>query len=159
KFKGNYVVPRTAVAWDVTGDGKTVVKGSFGLFALDPTPANLNQNGFVVTVYRWHDNNRNGSYQAGEADLSYTGPDFGSQMAPANALYNPDLKVPTANEIAASFERELTASTSIRALYLFHEYFNQNDAINALRPYSAFNVPIQMRDPGPDGVVGNADDG
>ena len=157
KFKGNHVVPRAAVAWDVTGDGKTVVKGGFGLFSLDPTAANLNQNGLVATTYRWRDLNRNGTYQAGEVDLSYSGPDFLSQVTSAGAIYNPAQKVPTANEISASFERELAASTSARVLYLYHGYFNQNDAINPLRPYSAFTVPIRLPDPGPDGIVAPGD--
>ena len=30
---------------------------------------------------------------------------------------------------------------------------------NVLRPFSAFNVPVSIADPGPDGVVGNGDDG
>jgi hypothetical protein len=32
-------------------------------------------------------------------------------------------------------------------------------SINTLRPYSAWNVPITRRDPGPDGVLGTPDDG
>ena len=30
--------------------------------------------------------------------------------------------------------------------------------INTLRPYSAWSVPVTRRDPGPDGILGNADD-
>ena len=30
--------------------------------------------------------------------------------------------------------------------------------MNSLRPFSAFNVPVTVVDPGPDGVAGNADD-
>jgi hypothetical protein len=32
-------------------------------------------------------------------------------------------------------------------------------SINTLRPFSAWNVPITRRDPGPDGILGTADDG
>ena len=31
--------------------------------------------------------------------------------------------------------------------------------MNPKRPYSAFSVPITRRDPGPDGVLDNSDDG
>ena len=33
------------------------------------------------------------------------------------------------------------------------------ETVNAKRPYGAYNVPITRRDPGPDGVLGNSDDG
>ena len=33
------------------------------------------------------------------------------------------------------------------------------DEFNANRPFAAFNVPVTVPDPGPDGVRGNADDG
>jgi len=36
---------------------------------------------------------------------------------------------------------------------------NATVTINTLRPYSAWSVPITRRDPGPDGILGNADDG
>src|SRR5262249_14205668 len=36
---------------------------------------------------------------------------------------------------------------------------NSTVTINTLRPYSAWSVPITRRDPGPDGILGNADDG
>ena len=32
------------------------------------------------------------------------------------------------------------------------------ETINAKRPYSAYNVPLTRRDPGPDAVLGNGDD-
>ncbi len=134
-------------------------KAIFGLFTIDPAPGALNQNALGATTYRWHDNNLNGTYQPGEVDLSYTGPDFLSQVTPAGATFNPDLKAPTSSEYAVSFERELAAATSIRTLYLYHGYSDQNSTINPLRPYSAFTVPLQLRDPGPDGIVGNANDG
>src|SRR5439155_13897194 len=35
---------------------------------------------------------------------------------------------------------------------------NSTVTINTLRPYSAWSVPITRRDPGPDGILGNADD-
>ena len=37
------------------------------------------------------------------------------------------------------------------------DQLSQQDNVN--RPVSAFNVPIAIRDPGPDGILANADDG
>ncbi len=41
-----------------------------------------------------------------------------------------------------------------------HKTDNQGwQQVNELRPFSAFNVPVTIADPGPDNVYGNADDG
>lgn len=48
---------------------------------------------------------------------------------------------------------------SVRGLYLFRQFGDQFAAVNVLRPYGAFNIALNRRDPGPDGTVGTGDDG
>lgn len=36
---------------------------------------------------------------------------------------------------------------------------NNRQRLDANRPFSAYNVPVSLKDPGPDGVVGTTDDG
>ena len=43
--------------------------------------------------------------------------------------------------------------------YVYRRIDNLNVNVNANRPFSAYNVPTTIRDPGPDGVLGNGDDG
>jgi hypothetical protein len=64
-----------------------------------------------------------------------------------------------------SFERELAANTGLRFMYVNKRVAgsivnstNQTVTINTLRPVGAWSVPITRRDPGPDGVLGTADD-
>jgi hypothetical protein len=161
-------VPRTGVAWDV--GGKSVVKATFGLYnyMLGDTYADaFNRNATANAVFNWHDLNGDKLYQPGEVNLDLNGPDFKSITAASNQILNPNLKSPNAWETTASFERELAANMGIRVMYV-HKLVsdsinntlpsNSTVTINTLRPYSAWSVPITRRDPGPDGILGTADD-
>ena len=58
-----------------------------------------------------------------------------------------------------SFERELAPSLGFRVMYINRIVDGSLETINAKRPYEAYNIPITRRDPGPDGVLNNSDDG
>jgi hypothetical protein len=58
-----------------------------------------------------------------------------------------------------SFERELAPSLGFRVMYINRISEGSLETINTRRPYGAYSVPITRRDPGPDGVLGNSDDG
>jgi hypothetical protein len=155
-----HVAPRAAVAWDVTGSGKTVLKASYGWFNTEAAiSADYNPNTIFTTDYRWRDLNRDGKYQPGEVNLDTNGPDFISTTSAANARINPDLRLSHVQEVSASLERELMPSLAVRGLYVMKRAGDGFTTINALRPYSAFNIPISRRDPGPDGLLSTADDG
>ena len=154
--------PRAAVAWDVTGRGKTVVKASYGWFNTEAAlSADYNPNTIFTTDYWWHDLNGDGKYQAGEVDLNTTGnaPDFISTTSAANARINPDLRLSRVHEVSASIEHELAAHLAVRGLYVMKRAGDGFSTINVLRPYSAFNIPITRRDPGPDGLLNTGDEG
>ena len=56
--RGASVAPRAGLAFDVTGDGKTVVKATYGWFnhtATEDFAAAHNPNTLVTTRYRWRD--------------------------------------------------------------------------------------------------------
>jgi hypothetical protein len=161
------VVPRTGVAWDI--GGKAVVKATFGLYnyILGDTYADaFNRNATANAVFTWHDLNGDKLYQPGEVNLDLNGTDFKSITAASNQILNPALKEPNTWETTASFERELAANMGLRVMYVYKlvsdSIVNSTGAlvsINTLRPYSAWSIPITRRDPGPDGILGTADDG
>jgi hypothetical protein len=165
----NEFQPRAAVAWDPTGSARTVVKATYGRFvdsAGGGLPGNFsdpyNPAVTTVTTYRWTDPNGNGNYDAGEVDLSTTpgNPAFINISGTSNLRpLSGDFKMPATHEITASIERELIPNMSGRVLYVYKLRNNDFTTINVARPYSAFNIPLQRRDPGPDGITGNADDG
>jgi hypothetical protein len=101
-------------------------------------------------------------------NLDVNSSDFRSITAASNRILNPNLESPNTWETTVSFEREMAANMGLRLMYV-HKLVsgsinntlpsNSTVTINTLRPYSAWSVPITRRDPGPDGILGNADDG
>ncbi len=158
--KWNRFGPRAALAWDVTGQGRTVMKATYGRFNSEAAiGANYNQYTTFQTVYRWSDPNRNGRYDRGEVNLDTNGPDFISTTSAANNKVNTELRLSNINEVTASLEHQLAPNLAVRGLYVLKHEGNAYNTINVLRPYSAFNLPITRTDPGPDGVLSTADDG
>jgi hypothetical protein len=158
--------PRVGVAFDVAGDGKTVAKGTYGKYhhqwARDYNVGfaqYFNQNTITNTVYRWRDQDGNDDYTPGEVNLDPNGPDFLSVSGATNNVVNPDMEMTTTHEATVSVERQLSNSMSIRGLYVYKKEIGQIALVNVLRPFSAYNQELTRRDPGPDGVLGNADDG
>lgn len=154
--------PRVGLAYDVTGNGKTVVKATYGWFNHtmgDDYAEPYNRNGLVTTTYRWRDPDGNNDYTPGEVNLDTNGPDFLGISGSANNINNTALRQPITHELSAAFERELMPNFGARLLYVYKRQVRLFDTVNVLRPYSAFNIPIRRRDPGPDGVLNTADDG
>jgi len=160
-YKSHRLAPRAALAWDVAGKDRSVLKFTYGRFVPESSLAgDFDKNGSFVTDYRWHDLNGDKKYEPGEVDLSTaTGsPDFISTTSPANNILNPNMKLPYVHEVTLAFEQALSSSMAVRGLYLYRINKSQTASVNVLRPYSAYNIPIQRTDPGPDGVLGTADD-
>jgi hypothetical protein len=158
----NRVVPRLGVAYDL--GGKSVLKATWGLYnyILGDTYADV----FAATatanaVFDWHDLNGDRLWQPGESNLSLGAgnPDFRSITAASNYELSPELKQPNTWETTVSYERELAANLAVRVMYINRIVSDTLETINVKRPYSAYSVPITRRDPGPDGVLNNADDG
>ena len=119
----NYVVPRLYASYDVSGDGKTVVKGGYGRFGHNRDIADLtpyDPNTVRYGVYLWHDLNANNDYDAGETNQDPSGPDFVETAAsefgplPPKFVPNPNEKMVTYDEYSVNLERELMANLSVR---------------------------------------------
>jgi hypothetical protein len=158
------IAPRTGIAFDLSGDGKTVVKGTYGRYysIIDISFANdQNKNTISTSTYTWHDLNRDGLYQTGEVNLDPNGTDFvsiagGNVNTPAS---DDVLRMPYTDEMSASIERELIGGVAIRGLYVYKVAKDQFSNVNILRPLSVWNRQFTRTIPGPDGVVGTSDDG
>jgi hypothetical protein len=154
----NAFAPRIGVVYDLTGAGKTVVKFNYGTFWWNPgTAISENVNDNAVDWYRqhtWVDTNGNGLWNQGEETTL-----LAQRGGLGSAVLDPNLKQQYTREIASFFEHELMPNFALHLGYVYRRIGNLNVLVNTNRPMSAYNVPITIRDPGIDGVLGNADDG
>jgi hypothetical protein len=160
-------VPRFGVSYDITGDGRTVVKTGFNRYVrmrlfdhLQPMANNV----ISTATYRWRDLNGNRDFDAGETNLDPNSSDFlslnltGTFTSGARGVVNPDEKQPYTNEMFVQFERQLIPDLAARLTILHTRVRNVVRLANLARPYDAYNIPIGSRDPGEDGIANNADD-
>jgi hypothetical protein len=156
------IVPRLGFAFDMRGDGKTVLKGTYGLYSHTPSDsfaAAYNRNTPVTTTYWWHDLNANRDYDAGEVNLNTNSGDFVSISGASNNILNPDLRNPRTMQATASVEHELMPNFGARFSYFYSRNQDEYETVNVLRPYDVYTVQIVRPDPGIDGVTGTSDDG
>ena len=154
----NTLVPRVGAVYNLTGSHPSLVKVSYGRYRLPPgltLGANANPNSLVWwSRYRWADLNENGTWDAGE--------EFGSPLATRGGVelesVDPETTLAAVGEFAVWLEKEIggTAFRTGAVRRSARQFFARH---NASWPFDAFNVPVVLQDPGPDGSPGNADDG
>jgi len=158
----NAFAPRLHFALDLTGDGKTVVKGGWGRFDQQrkqtPEITSANQINMRTTTFLWHDLNGNNAYDAGEVNLDPNGSDFVSIAGSTNGVPNPNEREPKLDEYSVALERQVAQTFAVRVTGIYTRTFDVYEFQNNLRPPSLYNVPITNPDPGPDGKVGTSDD-
>ncbi len=148
--------PRIGLALPLDADKRTVVKATYGWFNFATQALysdTFNNNAAASTTYRWNDLNGNRDYDDGEFG------DFVTATGAKTVAVNPDLKQPKTHEITASVERQIVANLSARASYVYRREVDRFQGVNVLRPREAYGIAIPAVDPGPDGVIGTADDG
>jgi hypothetical protein len=164
-FTWNNIGPRIGFTYDLAGDGKTVVKASYGLFWHNPGPgvsanANPNQSSKSVT-YTWNDQadcagciKGDKHFQLGEQSANPTATSLAGTV-----VIDPNITEPYSHDVTAYLERQVSDAIGARIGFI---YKTEDDLIaqyNPGRPISAYTVPYTIVDPGVDGVTGTADDG
>jgi hypothetical protein len=144
-FRTTPLSPRFGVAWDVTPDHKTVVRAHYGRF----------HEAFGTVEFQFTDTAgqtpqitarvlANGQFQ----ELS--------RFTPAgNQFVDAGIKQPYMDQYLVGLERELVSDLSVKAQYIQREYKDQFGWLDTGSVYA----PTPLRDPGPNGTLGNADDG
>ena len=167
----NTFSPRLRAAYDVTGDGRTVIKGGWGRYSqmriIDPDIQGADPNEQITVTYRWRDLNGNRDYDPGEVNWDPNGPDFvgGSGVAAIGGsgggvgqVPNPDERAPKNDEFSLSVERQLGGNNAVRVTTVYSRTFDVYRLTNLRRPQDVWTTVITRHDPGKDGVVGTADD-
>jgi hypothetical protein len=158
-FTWNQVAPRLGVVFDLTGDGRTVLKGNYGLYWHNPgvgVPSDVNPNtGTKSSTWGWNDLNGDRHWQPGEQTT------LQSETLEGATRLDPNLKAPYTHEAAGWIERQLNETIGVRAGYV---YKTEDDLIALYIPtrgpdvYAASGVPFTFIDNGVDGVRGTSDD-
>ncbi len=153
----SHFVPRIGAIYDFARDGRTVLKANYGRFYFN-TGVNLadavNQNsGNQYTDYTWNDLNGDRVFQNGEEGV------FQRRVGGSNVSIDPELRNSYTDEASFFLERAVLADLGVRVGFVWKKDSDGWQQMNTARPASAFNVPTTIRDPGPDGVLGTADDG
>ena len=159
----NSFVPRLGMTYDLSGSGKTVLKLNYGLYRFNPgvgvaNSANTNQ-ALKTLTYQWTDTKvcatckpGDGTYEPGEE-----GNLTSSALAGAITV-DPNTKQPYSNQATVFIEQQLTEGVGMRAGFVYLGVANQIGTFQPLRPASAYTVPFNVTDAGPDGIAGTADD-
>jgi hypothetical protein len=102
----------------------------------------------------WVDRNGDLVYQAGEetTEIQRVGGTVASSI-------DPNLKDPHTDEASMFVERAIATDLGLRAGFVWKKDSAGWQRSNMARPMSAFNVPVTIRDPGPDNTLSTADDG
>jgi hypothetical protein len=130
----NNFAPRVSVTYDVAGNGKNVVKASFGQYygqrMTGDLSSTLNTIGAAYAEFPWKDLNGDGFVQANEVDTSRL-LGYGGQYNPADPAQivspnriDPNLKNDRTDEILVGFDKELATDFGVSVSYIWRRYVN-----------------------------------
>jgi hypothetical protein len=153
------IVPRVSAVYDITGEGRIAVRGSYGRYvggssgaSANPGPGadNVNPNAIITKTYT----NWDGSIPYVPVAANLTSTSGGG----TNRTIDPDLKGPYVDEYTAGLDVGLNRTMTVQFNYVRKVDGNGNMSINEALPYDAYTVSTTGVDPGPDNRAGTADD-
>ena len=125
------VAPRLGVTYDLTGDARNVIKGSYAVY-FDQRSAGhlakaLNPTGSARIDLGWSDLNGDRVVQANEVDTSLIRSVVGFDPANPSALVtsnvvDPNVRAPRTQEVIVGFEKEMAGGIGFSASYIWREY-------------------------------------
>ena len=132
-----------------------MIKGNFGLYRNSPGPSLFNPNPSLwYKEYNWVDRNNDGVWQIGEQD--------GSPTNSAGGITNEivDLEYPHGRDDRGRRLPGAGSDAELRRPHglVYRHLTARRRGSTRIRPLSAYNVPVSVQDPGPDGRLGTGDE-
>ncbi|HEX7781091.1 MAG TPA: hypothetical protein VF424_17710, partial [Vicinamibacterales bacterium] len=137
----NDISPRIGMTYDVSGDGRTILSSSFGMYFGQMSPGQLSSElaatGAVFVRFPWNDLNGDRFVQVDELDQS-TILSRSAAYDPANpanfrspGTVDPDVKNDRTREFIAGFDRQLGSVMAFGGSYIWRKYdrFNWRDRV------------------------------
>jgi len=155
------VVPRLGAAWDVMGNGKTVVKASASLFGDtmgDLFAVTFNPNNLASNTYPWLPTQPNGACVTNLPAPAYLYDEFKCDVNPAwfkttlptlaptsqtggtTQVPNPGLKQNKTYEYVVKLERELVPNVAVSAGYIHHRLYSLYNSGSNATPSASTDV-------------------
>jgi hypothetical protein len=161
----NLFAPRLGYVFDLSGNGRTVIKANYGFYWHNPgvgISQNANPNiANKSATYTWNDQadcagciKGDKRWQPGEQSAQPT-----AQSLVGAIKLDPDIKSPYSHEASVWLERQVSNTMGVRTGFV---YKTEDDVISdnyqIERPISAYTTPFTFLDIGVDGIRGTADD-
>lgn len=153
------LVPRVSAVYDITGEGRIAVRGSYGRYvggssgaSANPGPgaADVNPNAIITRTYTNWDGRI--PYVPIPANLTST------TGGGTNRSFDPNLKGPFVDEYTTGLDLGLSRLWTVQFNYVHKKDGHANKSINEALPYEAFTQTTTGIDPGPDNRTGTSDD-
>ena len=132
------------MAWDATPDHKTVVRAHWGRF----------HEAFGTVLYDFTDTDG----LRPQITARVLGPDRYQEINrtnPSGNAVDPNVEQAFMDQVLVGVEREVLRDFGVKVQYIRRDFKDMFGYIDTKSIYA----PVQVRDPGPDGVANNADDG
>jgi len=159
----NAFAPRVGMVFDLSGDGKTVIKANYGLFFHNPgvglsSSVNSNQSSKTITM-QWNDQASCAGCVAGDRrwQPGEEGAVTNTNLAGSRAI-DPNLRQPYTHEAGIFLERQLAETIGSRVGFVYKTEDDLYQSYQTQRPINAYTVPFNFTDIGVDGRSGTADD-
>jgi len=141
----NTVSPRLGASWDMTGDGRTALKGGVsrydrleGITIIQP----LNQRNIAFQTCPWTDGNNDFIAQVSEIAMARCS----GSLQPSLGNVDADLKRPHQWEYTAMIQRQVGRYTSVSVGYYGRRFSDLYTTVNAAVPASAYS-PVNITNP------------
>jgi len=150
--------PRIGASWLLSDARPTTLKVNYGRYWLYPGSglgAALNPNASMwFERYAWSDLNANGRWERGEEGRLVS-----VQGGSTSTVFDDNLKNAYVQQATVYVEREIVGNFGVRTGFVWNGRRQERGTIDVNRPLSAYDVPVSIVDPGPDGRLNTADDG
>jgi hypothetical protein len=155
------VTPRIGVAYDLRGNGKTVIKANWGRFYQNPAgdfgSTYINGLQYVGGIFSAGTNNIGTGFifdWNNPTNAPFNQSQLGAYVAGAPAqgvTVQPHIKDPVMDDTGIFVERQINSSTSVRAGFVYRFLHNNWQQTNITLTTPLFTQAKQINDPGPSG--------
>jgi len=116
-FDFNFFSPRMGLTWDLTGDGKTIVKANFSIYGSTLDPYEFLESVFLIDSshrFYWDDFDNDLVVDPGELEYNRTTDNYDDIIStPPSFWFDENLKIPKTMEMVLGLERELSSDIAV----------------------------------------------